>query len=578
MLVLLLLVQYPAWVQARDSLHDSRQEFCQATCSRPDADRICGVGLAGNCTDVCLEYPSSGDCTAWPFDMLPEYESVPGPRNLQVTPTAGSSGGRDSVNITWQPSGDAIRCLKGFTVLVVEMSSASSSICHQVILGFNITLKHEDNQGWFSHVVRDLNPDTSYGITVRSLPSRRPSHGDDDSVLIHKYRTRTCASIPGCKTRPSPSRWHPPQPVVTSVGRNVVIRARTARQFNIRSYSLYLGKPSGAEPYPDIISMAEKHLSLKDSSKKYFQHTFHDIPPGQYTLQYSVDARDPFRSYPVHFTVTDWVPEDVIVHQTARNVTVEFEGPTRKYNLSTCDVTLTRKSYPERSWTRRVVLEANVSVVFANMKPDIYVAKVSSPLPDAFPVKEKMIEVTDWIPRKQDIEVKVRTVKVKVHRSRSGGRSSKGRSSKGRSRGHASHPGGKSSKRRRQETRVRLTFPRPEPRHKYDYSAGFYLYHGKDPSSLERQAVPRPVGENWTNVTVVLKDVPAGIMFFQVSAPYEDAQRSELVLQRVRRPPGSRRHGKNGRRRDRDRDRRRRRKQQHNRSQARLASRNQLEE
>ncbi|KAI8511743.1 hypothetical protein Bbelb_108430 [Branchiostoma belcheri] len=281
MLVLLLLVQYPAWIQARDSRHDSRQEFCQATCSRPDADRICGLGLAGNCTDVCLEYPSSGDCTAWPFDMLPEYESVPGPRNLQVSPAAGSSGGRDAVNITWQPSGDAIRCLKGFTVLVVEMSSASSSICHQVILGFNITLKHEDNQRQFSHVVRGLSPDTSYGITrqfshvvrglspdtsygitVRSLPSRRPSHGNDDSVLIHKYRTRPCESIPGCKTRPSPSRWHPPQPVVTSVGRNVVIRARTARQFNIRSYSLYLGRPTGTEPYPDIISMAQKHLRV----------------------------------------------------------------------------------------------------------------------------------------------------------------------------------------------------------------------------------------------------------------------------------------------------------------------------
>ncbi|XP_066284189.1 uncharacterized protein [Branchiostoma lanceolatum] len=527
MLVLLLLLLDPA--QARDS----RQDFCKELCAEPG--RICGLGTSGNCTELCLRYPSSGECMAWPFDMLPEYESVPGPRNLVVTPLDGNTNGLDAINITWQPSGDAIRCLKGFTVLVVEMSPASSSICHQIILGFNVTLTHEDNQKKFSLTVRDLRPGTSYGITVRSLSSRRPSDGDDDSVLIQKYRTRPCESIPGCKTKPGPSRWNPPQPTVTSVGRTVTIRAWTARQFNIRTYNLYLGKPTGNIPYPNIISMTQKNLSLKDSTRKYFQHTFSDIPPGQYTLQYSVDARDPYRSYPVPFTVTDWTPDDMSVQQSCRNVTVEFEGPTREYNLSTCNVTLTRKSYPERTWTRSVILEKNVSVVFANLKPDIYAVKVASPFPDAFPVKEKIIEVTDWVPRKQDINVKAKSVNVRVVRGRSGGRS----------RG-----------RKKQEARVRLTFPRPEPRLKYGYS-GFYLYYGKDPSSMERQTVPRPVRENWNNVTVVLKDMPAGIQFFQVSAPYDDAQRSELLMSRVLRRSRGRKNRNN---------RRRRRKQQRNRS------------
>ncbi|XP_078596775.1 uncharacterized protein LOC144873353 [Branchiostoma floridae x Branchiostoma japonicum] len=567
MLALLLLLLAPALAR------ESRQEFCQAVCSQPASDRICGLGTSGNCTEVCLRYPSSGECTAWPFDMLPVYESVPGPRYLNVTPVDGNSNRQDAVNISWQPSGDAIGCLKGFKVIVVEMSPASSSICHQIILGFNVTLAHEDNQKRFSHVVRGLRPDTSYGITVRSLPARRPDDGDDDSVLIQRYRTRSCESIPGCKTRPSPSRWNPPQPTVQSVGRTVTIRARTARQFNIRTYNLYLGQPSGSRPYPKIISMTRKNLCLKDSTKKYFQHTFHNIAPGQYTLQYSVDARDPFRSYPLEFTVTDWIPDDINVQQSCRNVTVEFEGPTPEYNLSTCDVTLIRKSYPECSWTRSVILGKNVSVVFANLKPDIYAVKVSSPFSNPFPVKEKIIEVTDWVPRKQDINVRVKSVNVRAGRERSGGHS-KGHSggrSRGRASGRKSRPrGGKSSKgdRKKQETRVRLTFPRPEPRQKYDYS-GFYLYHGKDPSSLELQTVPRPEADNWTNVTAVLKDMPGGIQFFQVSAPYDDAQRSELLMLRVPRHSSRRKNR---------RDRRRRRKQQHNRSEGRLSRSNEIEE
>ncbi|XP_035677133.1 uncharacterized protein LOC118416162 [Branchiostoma floridae] len=310
-------------------------------------------------------------------------------------------------------------------------------------------------------------------------------------------------------------------------------------------------------------------ISLKDSNKKYFQHTFNNIAPGQYTLQYSVDARDPFRSYPLQFTVTDWIPGDINVQQSCRNVTVEFEGPPPEYNLSACTVILTRKSYPECTWTRNVILEKNVSVVFANLKPDIYAVKVSSPFPDAFPVKEMIIEVTDWVPRKQDINVKVKSVNVRAGRDRSGGGHSKGHSG-GRSRGRASRPRGKKSKggRKKQETRVRLTFPRPEPHQKYDYS-GFYLYHGKDPSSLERQTVPRPEAENWTNVTAVLKDMPGGIQFFQVSAPYDDAQRSDLLMLRVPRRSSSRRR-KNRQ------DRRRRRK--HNRSEGRLSRSNEIEE
>ncbi|XP_078678128.1 uncharacterized protein LOC144914284 [Branchiostoma floridae x Branchiostoma belcheri] len=459
---------------------------CHQSSSDPENIINCVQGCAAVTTESCLGSP-----------FLPHpapTAAPPAPTQLQVQALDTGNGqgeeqGNGAVRITWQPGADGLASVRGFEVQLIELSMQQNTLCRRVVLPDGVTLQPTDSQLKFQSVVSGLYREEDYDVMVWSLPKQQDGGRNNFVQQTFEHEARSCS-----QQRKAARNWHPKKPDVTSVGRQISVRAkttRTARLNCINQYVLYLGTPTDSPAYPKILKPIYINLTPDGVAKTYFHYTFSDISPGNYTIQYAVSIGDAVRSYPVQVTVKDWAPNNVTIQTNGRNATVRFDAPPQTYNLSTCRVR--RFLHDELQETIVKQVDPNQSVVtvnFRDLPPDTYRVEVSAPFEDASPVYETEISITDWVPHQNDTKLHVLEETAN-------------------------------------STRVTVTFPRPP--HSHDYPS-FYVYYGNqtDTGKLKYKEIAKPLDDKKKNVTVQLDVAKGRDIFFQVSAPYKSARRSDL--------------------------------------------------
>ncbi|KAI8511744.1 hypothetical protein Bbelb_108440 [Branchiostoma belcheri] len=470
---------------------------CHQSSSAPENVINCVQGCAAVTTDSCLGSP---------FLSHTATSTAPSaPRELQVRAVDsgnGQGGEQDNgaVRITWQPGADGLESVRGFEVQLIELSMQQT---HSADGWSYLTLK-------FQVVVSGLYREEDYDVMVWSLPKQQDGGRNNFVQQTFEHEARSCP-----QQRKAAKNWHPKKPDVTTVGRQISVRAkttRTARLNCINQYVLYLGTPTDSPAYPKILKPIYINLTPDGVAKTYFHYTFSDVPPGNYTIQYAVSIGDAVRSYPVQVTVKDWAPNNVTVHTNGRNATVRFDAPPQTYNLSTCHVRLFLHDELQETIVKHV--DPNQSVVtvnFRDLPPDTYRLAVSAPFDDASPVYETEFSITDWVPHQND---------TKLHVTEETANSTHWVPHQNDTKLHVTEETPNT-------TRVTVTFPRPP--HSHDYPS-FYVFYGNqtDTGKLKYKEIAKPLDDKKKNITVQLDVAKGRDIFFQVSAPYKSARRSDL--------------------------------------------------
>ncbi|XP_035677134.1 uncharacterized protein LOC118416163 [Branchiostoma floridae] len=472
-----------------EGLENSARPSCK-TCSQSSSDR----GSVVNCINGCAAIKKD-DCLESSFgDDVP-----PAPVELQV-----KGWNKDTVRITWKTNATAsgIEFLRGFQIQLNLRSMQEHRPCSQIIIPEGVRLQPTDSELIFQEEVSGLYQE-DYDVIVQSLPKSQDRDNGNYLQQTYHYKAqnpkrRRGRADKGCSDA---NRWRPEKLNVTTVGRQIFIRAKTkttqrGRINCINQYALYLGKIQGNQKSPAVEDTIYINLTPEESNQEYFNYTISDLSPGNYTLQYAISLKlkfvhDPWRSYPVNVTVQDWKPNNVTTQTNGRNVTVRFDAPPLKYNISKCYVRLFR--YDDELDFKSNEFDPNQTVVTVhlwNLPPDTYRVKVSAPFEDAFPFKEKDFSITDWVPNQEDIELVQDSMRPTAN-----------------------------------STRLTVFFPKPPPDHDYP---SFYVYYGPQTDKLQYMEICQPHDDDRKNVTVQLDVVQSSDLFFQVSPPYPDAARSKL--------------------------------------------------
>ncbi|XP_078596779.1 uncharacterized protein LOC144873355 isoform X2 [Branchiostoma floridae x Branchiostoma japonicum] len=469
-----------------EGLENSARPSCK-TCNQSSSDR----GSVVNCIRGCAALKKD-DCLRSSFG----YNVPPAPVELQV-----KGRNKDTVRITWKANATGIEFLRGFQIQLNLRSMQEHRPCSQIIIPEGVRLQPTDSELIFQEEVSGLYPE-DYDVIVQSLPKSQDRDNGNYLQQTYHYKAqnpkrRRGRADKGCSDA---NRWRPEKLNVTTVGRQIFIRAKTkttqrGRINCINQYALYLGKIQGNQKSPAVEDTIYINLTPEESNTEYFNYTISDLSPGNYTLQYAISLKikfvhDPWRSYPVNVTVQDWEPNNVTAQTNGRNVTVRFDAPPQKYNLSKCHVKLFRHGAAQEGH-KVLTFDPNQTVVtvhFRNLPRGTYSVKVSAPFEDAFPFKEKEFNITDWVPKNGTIELDL-------------------------------------MKKTANSTRLTVSFPRPPPDHDYP---SLYVYYGSKPDKLESMEILQSHDDDRKNVTVQLDVVQGSDLFFQVSPPYPDAERSYL--------------------------------------------------
>ncbi|XP_066284190.1 uncharacterized protein [Branchiostoma lanceolatum] len=464
---------------------------CSQSSSGPGNVTNCVKGCAATIRDNCLGSSSSV-----------ENHNVPPPIELRVSAVntkkgqAGGGQNKAALRISWQPNATDIEFLRGFEIKLDALFMQEHKLCRQVIFPEGVRLQPADSQVTqliFQDVVSGLYSGADYNVMVQSLPK---STGNFLQQTYKPNPKRHGKPAQGCSQEEENSahNWRPKTPNVTTVGRTISIKAKIMREARLRcmnEYVIYQGKPQDNPEYPDIQKIIGINLTPDEIIRTYFNYTIPDLSPGNYTIQYAISMHDAIRTHPVQVTVQDWAPNNVTIQTNGRNVTVRFDAPSQKYNISKCHVRIflhdEEWNFTSKEFDPNQTL---VTVKFWDLPRGTYRVQVSAPFDDAFPVNVKEFYITDWVPHQND--TKLNAIEETAD-----------------------------------STRFTIAFPRPPPTHDYP---SFYVYYGPkaDRDELQFMEISQSQGDDTNNITVQLDAIEGSDLFFQVSAPYPDADRSDL--------------------------------------------------